>query len=84
LIFSIESFFFLIYFDAFDPKVQPELWTKEVFEKLYSMMIEDGILVTYCSKAAVGRAMQAAGFKVEKIPGPLAKREMLRATKLSP
>jgi tRNA U34 5-methylaminomethyl-2-thiouridine-forming methyltransferase MnmC len=47
------------------------------------MMIEDGILVTYCSKADVGRAMQAAGFKVEKIPGPSGKREMLRARKMN-
>lgn len=79
--FSIENYFFLIYFDAFDPKAQPGLWTKEVFEKLYNMMIEGGILVTCCSKAAVGRAMQAAGFKVEKIPGPPGKREMIRARK---
>ena len=79
--FTIENTFFLIYFDAFDPKVQPELWTKEVFEKLYSIMIEGGILVPCCSKSAVGRAMHAAGFKVEKIPGPAGKKEMIRARK---
>jgi tRNA U34 5-methylaminomethyl-2-thiouridine-forming methyltransferase MnmC len=82
--FSIENFFLLIYFDVFDPKTQPELWTKEMFEKLYTMMIEGGILVTYCSKAEVVGAMQAAGFSVEKIPGPPGKREMIRATKLNP
>lgn len=73
--------FDLIYFDAFAPNAQPELWTKEVFEKLYGMMAAGGILVTYCSKGDVRRAMQAAGFSVEKIPGPPHKREMLRAVK---
>jgi tRNA U34 5-methylaminomethyl-2-thiouridine-forming methyltransferase MnmC len=77
--FSSENLFFLIYFDAFAPNAQPELWTKEVFEKLYSMLLPGGILVTYCSKGDVRRAMQGAGFIVEKIPGPLGKREMLRA-----
>jgi tRNA U34 5-methylaminomethyl-2-thiouridine-forming methyltransferase MnmC len=79
--FSIANSFFLIYFDAFDPNAQPGLWTKDVFEKLYSMMIEGGILVTYCSKGKVRRAMQAAGFTVEKIPGPAGKKEMTRAVK---
>ncbi len=79
--FSTENSFFLIYFDAFDPTTQPELWTKEVFEKLYSIMAPGGILVTYCSKSDVRRAMQAAGFTIEKIPGPHGKREMVRATR---
>jgi len=72
----------LIYFDAFAPAAQPELWTKEVFEKLYSMMKPGGTLVTYCSKGNVRRAMQSAGFAVEKIPGPPGKREMLRGRKV--
>ena len=71
--------FNIVYFDAFAPTAQPELWTKEVFEKLYDMMTDGGILVTYCSKGEVRRAMQAAGFTVEKIPGPAGKREMVRA-----
>jgi tRNA U34 5-methylaminomethyl-2-thiouridine-forming methyltransferase MnmC len=75
--------FDLIYFDAFAPNAQPELWTKEVFDKLYSMMKEGSILVTYCSKGEVRRNMQSAGFKVEKIPGPPHKREMLRGRKES-
>ena len=70
----------LIYYDAFAPAAQPELWTKEVFEKLFSMLLPGGILVTYSSKGDVRRAMQAAGFTVEKIPGPPGKREMVRAT----
>jgi tRNA U34 5-methylaminomethyl-2-thiouridine-forming methyltransferase MnmC len=73
--------FHLIYYDAFAPKAQPELWTQEVFEKLHSMLYPGGVLVTYCSKSIVRRALQAAGFRVQKIPGPKWKREMLRAVK---
>lgn len=79
--FSSTGDFDLVYFDAFAPNAQPELWTKEIFEKLYSMMREEGVLVTYCSKGDVRRALQAAGFAIEKIPGPARKREMLRARK---
>jgi tRNA U34 5-methylaminomethyl-2-thiouridine-forming methyltransferase MnmC len=71
--------FDLIFFDAFAPRVQPEMWTKEVFDKLYVAMNPGGILVTYCSKGEVRRNMIAAGFEVEKVPGPPGKREMLRA-----
>lgn len=69
----------LIYFDAFAPGAQPELWTKEIFEKLYQLLLPGGLLVTYCSKGDVRRAMQSAGFAIEKIPGPPGKREMIRA-----
>lgn len=81
--FSTAQNFNLIYYDAFAPNAQPELWTKEVFEKLFSMLFENGVLVTYCSKGDVRRDMMAAGFKVEKLKGPPGKREMLRAVKLS-
>lgn len=83
---KIESFVYprgeydLIYFDAFGPRVQPELWTEAIFEKMYAALKDDGVLVTYCAKGDVRRAMLAAGFRVEKIPGPPGKREMLRAT----
>lgn len=77
--FSTANLFSIIYFDAFAPAAQPELWTKEVFKKLYSMMLPGGILVTYCSKGAVRRNMQAAGFIIEKLAGPPGKREMIRA-----
>ena len=73
--------FNLIYFDAFDPNTQPALWTTEVFIKLYNMLSENGVLVTYSSKSDVRRSMQAAGFTVEKLQGPLGKREMVRAVK---
>jgi tRNA U34 5-methylaminomethyl-2-thiouridine-forming methyltransferase MnmC len=73
----------LLYFDAFAPTEQPELWTTAIFTQLYNMMAAKSTLVTYSSKADVRRAMQAAGFLVEKIPGPYGKREMVRAVKQS-
>lgn len=71
----------IIYYDAFAPAAQPELWTKEVFEPMLNILAPEGFLVTYCSKGDVRRALQAAGFRVEKIPGPPGKREMIRAGK---
>lgn len=71
--------FHLIYYDAFAPAAQPGLWTGEIFQKLHGMLAPNGILVTYCSKGEVRRAMLAAGFSVTKLPGPKGKREMLRA-----
>lgn len=71
----------LIYFDAFGARVQPELWTETIFKKMYEALQKNGVLVTYAAKGSVRRAMQAVGFKVEKLPGPPGKREMLRATK---
>lgn len=81
---STGQHFNLIYYDAFAPGAQPELWTTAVFEKLYSLLIPGGILVTYCSKSDVQRAMKAAGFIIEKIPGPPGKREMIRARRHNP
>lgn len=75
------SHYDLVYFDAFGPQVQPEVWAEENFRKLYHCMNPSGILVTYCAKGAVRRSMQAVGFTVERLPGPPGKREMLRATK---
>jgi tRNA U34 5-methylaminomethyl-2-thiouridine-forming methyltransferase MnmC len=71
----------LIYYDAFAPTAQPELWTQQIFEQLFGMLKDGGVLVTYCSKGDVKRNMLAAGFKVEKLSGPPGKREMLRATR---
>jgi len=73
--------FDLIYFDAFGARVQPELWTEDIFSIMYNAMKNDGILVTYAAKGSVRRAMQAVGFTVERLPGPPGKREMLRAKK---
>jgi tRNA U34 5-methylaminomethyl-2-thiouridine-forming methyltransferase MnmC len=71
----------LIYFDAFSPEKQFEMWSVEQFEKLYNCCNFDGILTTYCAKGEVRRAMQKAGFKVERLQGPPGKREILRAIK---
>lgn len=72
----------LIYFDAFGARVQPELWEQPIFEKMYRALKAGGVLVTYAAKGSVRRAMQAVGFKVERLPGPPGKREMLRAVKI--
>jgi tRNA U34 5-methylaminomethyl-2-thiouridine-forming methyltransferase MnmC len=71
----------LIYFDAFGPEVQPELWTEIIFYNMYSALKPGGILVTYSAKGSVRRAMQAVGFSVERLAGPPGKREMLRGNK---
>lgn len=71
----------LIYFDAFSPEQQPEMWTNQVFKKLFDALRPNGILVTYCSKVSVQQAMKEAGFIIEKLPGAPGKREMLRAHK---
>ena len=76
-----KASFDLIYFDAFGPRVQPDLWTEDIFEKMYAALKPDGVLVTYSAKGSVRRAMQAVGFVVERLPGPPGKREMLRALK---
>jgi len=73
--------FDLVYFDAFAPDVQPELWTAGVFSKLHRAMAAGGVLVTYSSKGLVKRNLTEAGFSIERLPGPPGKRHMLRATK---
>lgn len=83
---SIEDFLLpelvdLIYYDAFAPGVQPELWTITQFEKMASLLNQDGVLVTYCAKGEVKRNLKAAGFIVETLKGPPGKREMIRAIK---
>lgn len=71
----------LVYFDAFAPSAQPNLWTLQMFKNMYRALKNGGVLVTYCVKGDVRRNMQAAGFEVEKIKGPPGKREMARAFK---
>ena len=73
--------FDLIYFDAFGARVQPDLWTEEIFKLMYNSLRNNGVLVTYSAKGSVRRAMQTVGFTVERLEGPPGKREMLRATK---
>ena len=81
--FAPENTFDLIYFDAFSPNVQPELWSEEVFNTMYQCLNVGGILVTYSAKGFVKRNLRSAGFLVKRLPGPLGKREMLRASKFS-
>ena len=72
----------VVYFDAFAPEKQPEMWEQSLFDKLYQVLNDGGILTTYCAKGVVRRMLQAAGFVVERLPGPPGgKREILRATK---
>lgn len=78
---STDLNFDLIYFDAFSPEKQPELWSEKIFSNIYDHCNKDAILTTYCAKGQVRRNLQAAGFKVERLPGPPGKREILRATK---
>lgn len=78
---ALENCMNLIYFDAFGARVQPELWTEDVFEIMFRALKKKGVLVTYAAKGSVRRAMQAVGFEVERLPGPPGKREMLRAIK---
>ncbi|MBC2845601.1 tRNA (5-methylaminomethyl-2-thiouridine)(34)-methyltransferase MnmD [Winogradskyella flava] len=73
--------FDIIYFDAFGARVQPELWTEDIFAIMFKALKDNGVLVTYSAKGSVRRAMQAVGFTVERLPGPPGKREMLRAIK---
>ena len=75
------SYYDLIYFDAFGPRVQEDMWTQEIFQKLYNSLKKSGILVTYCAKGQVKRDLKTVGFEVEPLPGPPGKREMTRALK---
>lgn len=74
--------FDVIYFDAFSPEKQPEMWTEEQFIKVFNYSNNEAILTTYCAKGSVRRAMQTAGFSVTRLPGPIGKREILRGRKL--
>lgn len=76
-----ENYFDLIYFDAFGYHVQPDLWSTEIFRKMYNALKDNGVLVTYAARGVVKRSMIEVGFTVEKLAGPPGKREMFRATK---
>jgi tRNA U34 5-methylaminomethyl-2-thiouridine-forming methyltransferase MnmC len=82
IVFEPVEIYDLIYFDAFSPNTQPELWSEEVFERLFNCLNKSGILVTYSSKSVVRKALLKVGFHVEKHPGPPGKREVLKAIKV--
>ncbi len=78
---EITEKFDIIYFDAFAPDKQPELWSKKVFRKVYDMLTIPGVMVTYSAKGSVKRSLKSTGFRVENLQGPPGKREMIRALK---
>ncbi len=80
--FHPETLFDVIYYDAFAPRKQPGMWTREIFERLYALSDKGALLTTYCAKGDVRRMLQAVGYQVERLPGPPGKREMLRASKV--
>ncbi|MCC8088466.1 MAG: tRNA (5-methylaminomethyl-2-thiouridine)(34)-methyltransferase MnmD [Rikenellaceae bacterium] len=80
---EFDTTFDVIYFDAFSPDTQPELWTTEVFTKLFECTEENGILTTYSSKGSVKQALRNAGYTVKRLGGALGKRHMLNAIKES-
>ena len=79
--YTTNTKFDIIYFDAFSPEKQPELWNESIFKKMYSYLKEDGFLVTYCAKGVVKRTMKAVGFEIIVLDGPPGKRQMTRANK---
>jgi len=81
--YMFDDQFDVVYFDAFSPEKQPEMWSEELFKKIYDHCHPEAILTTYCAKGVVRRAMQAAGFTVERLAGPPGKREMLRGQKIA-
>lgn len=78
---DFQESFDVIYFDAFAPETQPELWNSDTMGRMFRALRPGGVLVTYCAKGAVKRTLKAEGFVIEAIPGPPGKREMTRAIK---
>ncbi len=79
--FISEKKFDIIYFDAFSPEKQTEMWTTEVFEKCFDLLNKDGFLITYCAKGIFRRTLKSVGFEVISLDGPPGKRQMTRANK---
>ncbi len=72
----------LVYFDAFGPDKQPEMWTRDMFTGIAAVTNKNGILVTYSAKGEVKRSLKACGYEVTLLPGPPGKRQMIRAVKI--
>lgn len=79
--FDFASKYDVIYFDAFAPNKQDEMWSEAIFQKMYDCLNPKGIIVTYCAKGSVKRTLKAVGFEQENLPGPPGKREMIRGRK---
>lgn len=78
---AFEAEFDLIFFDAFSPQTQPELWDENTLQRMYRALRPAGILVSYCAQGAFRRTLKKVGFAIEKLAGPPGKREMTRAVK---
>ena len=74
--------FDIIFFDAFSPEKQAEMWSEEILKKMFSFLKKNGFLVTYCAKGIIKRKLKEVGFKVISLPGPIGKREMTMAMKI--
>ncbi|MBD8489607.1 tRNA (5-methylaminomethyl-2-thiouridine)(34)-methyltransferase MnmD [Echinicola sp. CAU 1574] len=72
----------VVFFDAFAPSKQPELWSKELLKKVVDALNPGGVFVTYCAKGQLKRDLTNLGLHVETLPGPPGKKEMVRATKI--
>ena len=79
--FISTSLFDVVYFDAFAPEKQPEMWNEDIYKKIYDSLAHDGIMTTYCAKGVVRRGFRDTGLTMERIPGPPGKREMIRGNK---
>ena len=79
---NLSQTFDLIFYDAFSPNAQPELWSIDIFQRMHRMLNNNGILVTYCAKGIIKRNLRDAGFRVDSKPGPPGKREMTVASKI--
>jgi tRNA U34 5-methylaminomethyl-2-thiouridine-forming methyltransferase MnmC len=73
--------FDIVYFDAFSPNKQPEMWSVDMLQKVYNMMKPRGIMVTYCAQGKLKRHLKQLGMRVDTLPGPPGKKEMTRAQK---
>lgn len=80
--FEFQRQFQLVFYDAFGPEYQSEMWTNDIARELSEMTSSGGILVTYCAQGKFRRSLESCGFKVERLKGPPGKRQMIRAIKL--
>ena len=80
--YELSGLYDVVYFDAFSPEKQPEMWSEDCFRKIYGCAGDGAVITTYCAKGAVRRAMGVAGFLMERLPGPPGKREILRGRKI--
>ena len=80
--FISDPVFDVVYFDAFAPDKQPEMWNDEIYKKIVDAMAENGVMTTYCAKGVGRSGFRGGGHTMERIPGPPGKREMMRGSKI--